>query len=154
MREQAVERQQIGAADLDEVDRRRRLWGSEPSVIPAVLGGVAIGEPGQRPPGVCRGASSHQLNTNLVIMSPVWDELSSDQQDALSSAVGSAVGQVTDCVAEDEAAVLDEWRAGGEWEVIDDVDRDAFQDQALAYFEDHYSGDSLTAFEAIRATAP
>lgn len=98
--------------------------------------------------------SSHQLNTNLVIMSPVWDELSDDQQEALSAAVESAVAQVTDCVAEDEAAILDEWRAGDDWEVIDDVDRDAFQEQAVAYFQENYTGDSLSAFEAIRATAP
>ena len=98
--------------------------------------------------------SSHQLNTNLVIMSPVWDELSTEQQDALSSAVESAVAQVTDCVVEDEAAILDEWRAGADWEVVDDFDRDAFQEQALAYFEANYTGDSLTAFEAVRATAP
>lgn len=98
--------------------------------------------------------SSHQLNSNLVVMSPVYEELSEDQQAALTAAVESAVTEVTDCVAEDEAEILDQWRAGDDWEVVDDVDVDAFQEQAVAYFMENYSGDSLAAFEAIRATAP
>jgi TRAP-type transport system periplasmic protein len=97
--------------------------------------------------------SAHQLNTNLVIMSPVWDELSGEQQEALTAAVETAVEQVTDCVAEDEEATLEEWRSGDEWEIVDDVDRDAFQEMALAYLEENFTGESLEVFEAIRATS-
>ncbi|TLP79951.1 DctP family TRAP transporter solute-binding subunit [Nesterenkonia sphaerica] len=94
--------------------------------------------------------SAHQLNTNLVIMSSVWDELSEEQQQALSDAVETAVTEVTECVAEDEEATLEEWREGDEWEVIDDVDTDTFQEQAVSYLEDELEGDSLEVFEDIR----
>lgn len=97
--------------------------------------------------------SGHQLNTNLVVAGPVWQELSAEQQEALSAAVESAVTQVTDCVAEDEAATLEEWKAAGDWDIVEDVDVDAFREKSLAYLEGAYSGDSLAVFEAIRATA-
>lgn len=97
--------------------------------------------------------SSHQLNTNLVVAGPVWQELSDEQQEALTAAVESAVTQVTDCVAEDEAATLEEWKAAGDWEIIEDVDVDAFREKALEHLEGAYTGDSLAVFEAIRATA-
>lgn len=95
--------------------------------------------------------SSHQLNTNLVIMSNVWEDLSEDQQQALSDAVETAVTEVTECVAEDEEAMLEEWQDGDEWEVIDDVDVDTFQEQAVGHLEDALDGDSLTVFEDIRS---
>jgi len=97
--------------------------------------------------------SAHQLNTNLVIMSDEWNNLDEEQQEALSSAVDSAVTQVTDCVVEDEEATLEEWRTGGDWEVIEDVDVDAFQEQTVANLEDALEGESLEAFEAIRSTS-
>lgn len=97
--------------------------------------------------------TNHQLNTNLVIVSPIWNDLSAEQQEALTAAVDTAVTEVTACVAEDEAATLEEWEAAGEWEIVDDVDIDAFREQALTYLQENYDGDSLAVFEAIRATA-
>ncbi|MFB2584591.1 DctP family TRAP transporter solute-binding subunit [Herbiconiux liukaitaii] len=97
--------------------------------------------------------SSHQLNTNLVIMGQAWGELSAEQQDALTAAVDTAIDDVTACVADEEATTIEEWRTGGEWEVIDDVDIDAFQEQAIAYLEENLTGESLEAFEAIRSSA-
>ena len=95
--------------------------------------------------------TSHQLNTNLVIMSEVWNDLSQEQQEALDGAVETAVAQVTDCVAEDEEATLGEWQDGDEWEVIDDVDVDTFQEQAVSHLEETLEGDSLSVFEDIRS---
>jgi len=97
--------------------------------------------------------SEHQLNTNLVVMSPIYDELSTEQQDALTAAVETAVTEVTACVAEDEEVVLDEWRNGDDWEVIEDVDVEAFQGPAVEFFLENFEGESLAVFEAIRATA-
>ncbi|MGM7679171.1 DctP family TRAP transporter solute-binding subunit [Microbacterium sp. A94] len=97
--------------------------------------------------------SSHQLNTNLVIVGPVWDELSDEQQQALTAATETAVTEVTSCVAEDEEALLEEWRTGDDWEVIEDVDRDAFSEKAEEYLSGVLTGDSLTVYEAIRSTA-
>jgi len=97
--------------------------------------------------------SSHQLNTNLVIMGPIWNELSDEQQEALTAATEKAVTEVTACVTEDEEAVLEEWRSGGEWEVIEDVDRDAFSEKAEEYLSSTLTGDSLDVYEAIRSTS-
>ncbi|WP_228372803.1 DctP family TRAP transporter solute-binding subunit [Demequina subtropica] len=97
--------------------------------------------------------SAHQLNTNLVIMGPIWDELSAEQQEALTAATEHAVTEVTSCVAEEEEATLEEWRNGDEWEVVEDVDRDAFSEMAEAFFMETYTGDSLAVYEAMRATA-
>lgn len=97
--------------------------------------------------------TGHQLNTNLVIIGEVWDELDQEQQDVLTSAVDNAVAEVTACVTEEEETVLDDWRESGQIEVVDDVDLTAFQDQALEYFEENLDGDSLDVFETIREAA-
>ncbi|PWB96500.1 DctP family TRAP transporter solute-binding subunit [Salinibacterium hongtaonis] len=97
--------------------------------------------------------SAHQLNTNLVIMSSKWNDLSEEQQGALTDAVATAVTEVTTCVADDEEATLEEWRTAGDWEIVDDVDVDAFQDKAVAYLEETLTGESLEVFEAIRSTS-
>jgi tripartite ATP-independent transporter DctP family solute receptor len=97
--------------------------------------------------------SAHQQNSNLVIVGPVWAELSEEQQDALSSAVDAAVEQVPQCVEEDEAATLEEFSSGGTIEVVDDVDVDAFQEQAEEYFLENYTGEQLAVYEAIRDSA-
>ncbi|WP_194421271.1 DctP family TRAP transporter solute-binding subunit [Microbacterium abyssi] len=97
--------------------------------------------------------SSHQLNTNLVIVGPVWNDLGEEQQQALTDATEKAVTEVTSCVAEDEEAILEEWRTGGEWEVIEDVDRDAFSEKAEEYLSGVLTGDSLSVYEAIRSTS-
>ena len=97
--------------------------------------------------------SEHQQNSNLVIIGPVWNELSEEQQEALSAAVEAAVEQVPGCVEEDEAATLDEFASGGTIEVVDDVDVDAFQKQAEEYFLENYTGEQLEVYEAIRNSA-
>jgi len=97
--------------------------------------------------------SGHQQNSNLVIIGPVWDEMSEEQQEALSAAVDAAVEQVPQCVEEDEATTLDEFSSGGVIEVVDDVDVDAFREQAEEYFSENYTGEQLAVYEAIREAA-
>jgi TRAP-type transport system periplasmic protein len=97
--------------------------------------------------------SAHQQNSNLVIIGPVWNELSGEQQEALAAAVDAAVEQVPQCVEEDEAATLEEFSSGGTIEVVDDVDVDAFQEQAEEYFLENYTGEQLAVYEAIRESA-
>ncbi|TPW95750.1 tRNA modification GTPase, partial [Schumannella luteola] len=97
--------------------------------------------------------SYHQLNTNLVVMSSKWNELSERQQKALSDAVGAAVDSVTACVAESEEATLEEWRSGDAWQVVEDVDREAFSKKAEEFFLSEYAGEKLEVYKAIRATA-
>jgi tripartite ATP-independent transporter DctP family solute receptor len=97
--------------------------------------------------------SSHQLNTNLVIVGPVWKDLNEKQQQALTDATEKAVTEVTSCVESDEKKILDEWRAVDDWEVVDDVDRDAFSKKAEKYLSGVLTGESLEVYEAIRSTS-
>jgi TRAP-type transport system periplasmic protein len=97
--------------------------------------------------------SAHQQNSNLVIIGPIWNELSEEQQEALSTAVDAAVEQVPQCVDEDEAATLEEFSSGGTIEVVDDVDVEAFQQRAEEYFLENYTGEQLAVYEAIRDSA-
>lgn len=97
--------------------------------------------------------SAHQLNTNLILVGGVWDELSAEQQDALTAATEKAVEEVTACVEADEKEILDGWREAGDWQVIDDVDRDAFSEKAEAYLLETLQGEALEVYEAIRSTS-
>lgn len=97
--------------------------------------------------------SAHQLNTNLILIGGVWDELSAEQQDALTAATEKAVEEVTACVEEDEEALLEQWRTGDDWEVVEDVDRDAFSEKAEAYLSETLQGEALEVYEAIRSTS-
>ncbi|KGH45073.1 tRNA modification GTPase [Modestobacter caceresii] len=97
--------------------------------------------------------SAHQENSNLVIAGPGVEELSDEQREALDVAVAAAVEQVPECVAEDEQQVLDEWTSGGEFEVVEDVDVDAFRTQAEEYLRANLSEEQLSVYEAIRDSA-
>lgn len=97
--------------------------------------------------------TEHQLNTNLVLIGDVWNEFDEDQQQVVSDAVAKAVDEVTSCVDEEDAATIEEWESGDDWNVHSDVDVDAFREQAVSWFQENLDGDSLAVFEAIRATA-
>jgi tripartite ATP-independent transporter DctP family solute receptor len=97
--------------------------------------------------------SAHGGNSNLVIIGEVWDELSSEQQDALQGAVDKAVEEVPSCVEEDEAKILAEWKESGSLEVVDDVDVEAFRTQVDSYLRDNFNEDQLAVYEGIRESA-
>jgi TRAP-type transport system periplasmic protein len=97
--------------------------------------------------------SSHQANSNLVIIGEVWDELSTEQQEALQAAVDSAVEQVPGCVDEDEQKTLDDWGASGSMEVIDDVDVETFRTQVDTYLRENFNDEQLAVYEGIREAA-
>jgi TRAP-type C4-dicarboxylate transport system substrate-binding protein len=97
--------------------------------------------------------SSHQANSNLVIIGEIWNELSSEQQEALQAAVDTAVEQVPSCVAEDEQQTLDEWEESGAMEIVDDVDVEAFRTQVDAYLREHFNDEQLAVYEGIRDAA-
>ncbi len=97
--------------------------------------------------------SSHQANSNLVIIGEVWEELSGEQQEALQAAVDKAVEQVPGCVEEDEQKTLAEWEENGALEIVDDVDVDAFRSQVDAYLRENFNDEQLAVYEAIRETA-
>lgn len=97
--------------------------------------------------------SSHQLSSNLVIIGEVWNELSTEQQDALSAAVEEAMVQEPECAAEAEEEILAGWREGGEMEIVEDVDREAFRERVEPFLRDAFDEAQLEVLEAIRSTA-
>ena len=97
--------------------------------------------------------SSHQLSSNLVIIGEVWTELSTEQQDALSAAVEEAMLQEPDCAAEAEEEILAAWREGGEMEVVEDVDREAFRELVEPFLRENFDEAQLEVLEAIRSAA-
>jgi TRAP-type transport system periplasmic protein len=97
--------------------------------------------------------SGHQENSNLVLVGPRWNELDPQQQEALSAAVDAAVAQVPGCVEQDEQEILEGWRSGGQFQVVEDVDVDAFRTRVEPYLRDNLSPEQLTVYEAIRGSA-
>jgi len=97
--------------------------------------------------------SSHQLSSNLVVIGKVWDELSADQQAALTAAVEKAMVEEPKCVVDAEKAILDEFRAGGTMQVIEDVDREAFRTRAEPYLRENFTPEQVVILDAIRSTA-
>jgi TRAP-type C4-dicarboxylate transport system substrate-binding protein len=97
--------------------------------------------------------SSHQLSSNLVVIGKVWDELSPEQQQALQAAVEKAMVEEPICVVAAEKAILDEFKAGGAMEVIEDVDREAFRTKAEPYLRDNFTPEQVVILDAIRSTA-
>ena len=98
--------------------------------------------------------SSHQLSSNLVVMNDAkWSSLSPEQQAALQAAVQKAMVEEPKCVDTAEKQILDEFRAGGTMQVIDDVDREAFRTKAVPYLREHFTPEQVTVLDAIRSTA-
>lgn len=97
--------------------------------------------------------SSHQLSSNLVIVGPVWDELSEVQQQALSAAVAKAMIEEPKCVVEAEETILAGFRESGSMEIVDDVDRDAFRTRAEPYLRENFTPEQVAVLDAIRSIA-
>ena len=77
----------------------------------------------------------------------MWNELSSEQQDALQAAVDTAVDQVPGCVDEDEQKTLAEWEENGALEIVDDVDVEAFRSQVDSYLRENFNEEQLAVYE-------
>ena len=94
--------------------------------------------------------SSHQQNSNLIVAGPGYDELSDEQKSALDDAVADAVEQMPGCVEEAEQKILEDWKAEGAIEIVDDVDTAAFAEQTDSWFRENLEGDSLAVYESIQ----
>jgi TRAP-type C4-dicarboxylate transport system substrate-binding protein len=97
--------------------------------------------------------SSHQLSSNLVVIGKVWDEMSAEQQAALTAAVEKAMVAEPACVVEAEKAILDEWRASKAIEIVEDVDREAFRTKAEPYLRANFTPEQVLVLDAIRSSA-
>lgn len=94
--------------------------------------------------------SAHQQNSNLIVVGEVYDELSAERQEVLREAVRAAEDRMIECVAEGDARLVEEFEAQEGFEVIDDVDVEAFRTRAEDWFREHLDGESLEAYEAIK----
>ncbi len=95
--------------------------------------------------------SSHQLSSNLVVVGPFWDELTPEQQTALSDAVAEAMVQEPECVTEIETEILDEWRANDTIEIVEDVDREAFRAKAEPFLREKFTPEQIEVLDGIRS---
>lgn len=95
---------------------------------------------------------NHLTDFQLVIINEEkWQEMSAEQQDALAEVVHEVRDEDRQCIEDDTQAIIDEWKETGTVEVVEDVDRDAFEERAVEFFSEYYSGADLELFEAIRA---
>lgn len=94
--------------------------------------------------------SNHQQNSNLIVASPAYDDLSEEQRTALDDAVAEAVSQMPGCVEEAEQEILGGWESEGAIEIVDDVDTEAFAEQTDAWFRENLEGESLAVYESIK----
>jgi tripartite ATP-independent transporter DctP family solute receptor len=100
--------------------------------------------------------TNHQVGVHFVVVSDkTLDKMSQPQKDALTKAVHDIRAENRKCVDDETEKVLDGWRADSTRTVveIDQVDRAAFISKAEAYFNSHYTGDNLTLYQSIRASA-
>ena len=73
---------------------------------------------------------------SLLMNKGRWDGLTDAQRAGLTEAANAAASAVKKCISDQEIATLDSWRKDSSMrmKVLDDVDRDAFQEAAQAFF--------------------
>lgn len=98
--------------------------------------------------------SAHQQNSNLIVMGEIYDELSADRQEVLRDAVRAAEDRMIECVAESDARLVETFEAQKGFEVVDDVDVEAFRARADDWFREHLSGESLDVYTSIKESRP
>ncbi|WP_017616468.1 DctP family TRAP transporter solute-binding subunit [Nocardiopsis salina] len=93
--------------------------------------------------------TSHQIGSQMVVVSAeTWEQLDGEQQQILQEAVSDVREENRACIEESEREILAGWEADDAIEVVDDVDTDAFREQARAYFLEHLEGEGLDLYEA------
>lgn len=98
--------------------------------------------------------TGHQVGSVLAIVAEdSWQSLSSEQQEALQSAISETREGDRQCIEDAEERLLEEWRSSGAMTVVDDVDVDAFKERAEEYFLDNYDGATLELYQSIRELA-
>ena len=98
--------------------------------------------------------SSHQLSSNLVIIGEIWNELSPEQQEALTSATAEAMVQEPQCAAADRGG--DPRRSGVRAEPWRSSRTSIATPSARwsePYLRENFSEEQMAVLEAIRSTA-
>ena len=100
--------------------------------------------------------NNHNVGIHWILVSDkTYEKMSDEQATVLEEAIHEIRPENRDCVDEATEEILDEYRADDNFTVIEteDIDMDAFISDAESYFEDHFSGETLEAYQAIREMA-
>jgi TRAP-type transport system periplasmic protein len=68
-----------------------------------------------------------------------WEALSDEQKETLEAELSAAAEDVAKCVEENDAAALEEWEEAGTPKIVDDVDREALRELAVAAYSEGFS---------------
>ncbi len=99
---------------------------------------------------------NHNVGIHWILVSDAtYEKLSEEQAALLDQTIHDIRPENRTCVEDATEEILDELRSNDAFTVIeqDDIDMDAFIDGAEAYFENHFTGESLEIYQAIREMA-
>ncbi|MFI6575747.1 DctP family TRAP transporter solute-binding subunit [Nocardiopsis sp. NPDC050513] len=97
--------------------------------------------------------TGHQVGSQMIVVSgQTWDALSPEQQEVLQEAVSSVREDNRACIEEAEEQILEEWRADGSIEIVDDVDVDAFRTRVQDYFAENLEGEQRELYASFQET--
>jgi len=134
-------------------------------VYTALQQGIAVG---QENPIVATHSSSydevlnvamlndHNVGIQFVVVSDkTYEKLNDEQAELLDKTIHEIRGENRTCVEEETEEIVQGYRDNPEFTVIEkeDIDIDAFVEKAEAYFSDHYTGETLEAYQSIRDSA-
>jgi len=98
--------------------------------------------------------NNHQVGIHwLVVSEKTYEKLSDEQAALLDETLHGIRTENRECVDEETNKILDEYRADDSYTVVeeDEVDKEAFIEQAEEFFTGYYDGERLELYEAIRA---
>lgn len=134
-------------------------------IYTALQQGIAVG---QENPIVATHSSSfdevldtvilneHNIGVQFTLVSDkTYEKLNEEQTELLESTLHEIRAENRTCVEDETNEILDGYRADDAFTVIEkeDIDIDAFIKNAEKFFSSHYSGETLEAYESIRAMA-
>ena len=81
-----------------------------------------------------------------------YEKLSDEQAALLDETLHGIRAENRECVEEETNKILDEYRADSSYTVVeeDEVDKDAFIEQAEEFFTEYYDGERLELYQSIR----
>ena len=100
--------------------------------------------------------NNHNVGIHWILVSDkTYEKMSEEQATVLEDAIHEIRPENRKCVDEATEEILDEYRADDNFTVIEteDIDMKAFISDAESYFGDHFSGETLEAYDAIREMA-
>jgi TRAP-type C4-dicarboxylate transport system substrate-binding protein len=100
--------------------------------------------------------NNHNVGIHWILVSGKTYEKMNDEQAALLEKTIHDIRQENrDCVDQATKKILDEYRANTKFTVIEqqDIDMEAFTSKSEAYFKNHFTGETLEQYQAIREMA-